>query len=305
MQLHFSKNYAWKYILEASDDNINWETVIDQSDNSSSVNYHYNYGNLGHNVQFIRIKFNSEQASIAEIILYGGDNIAIKQNLLNGTVIGTTGSWSDDPANTRDAVFDFNINTFFDAPSSIGWAGLDLGSANEYQIDSIRYAPRSGDYHLPRLKNGKFEIADNPNFTNQTLLYQVIEQPSFQYYLAKIDNTESGRYVRYISPSDGFGNISEVEFYGKKIGSNSDKNLANKNEPSIFIDRNSHIINISFNETIVTERIINLFSTTGSVIKQVITKEQNALIAYNNIAKGSYIVQINSNDSNYRTKVIL
>lgn len=105
LKLTFPFSSAWKYIIEVSADNVVWTKVIDQSDNSTPVLSHYNTGELGRNIRYVRITFNSSEAALSELSVFGTENSAVKTNILTGTVIGTTGSYGNDPSSTKDAVF--------------------------------------------------------------------------------------------------------------------------------------------------------------------------------------------------------
>lgn len=60
---------------------------------------------------------------------------------LKGTVIGTQGSFEDNPARTREAAFDGNLLTYFDAPAWDGcWVGIDFGAP--VQVRRIDFVPR-------------------------------------------------------------------------------------------------------------------------------------------------------------------
>ena len=76
--------------------------------------------------------------NVAEIEFYGAGG-----KKLNGTVIGTLGSWTNSTM-TRDKVFDGDVTTYFDAdiPDN-AWVGLDLGEPAA--ISKIRFLPRFDD----------------------------------------------------------------------------------------------------------------------------------------------------------------
>lgn len=62
-------------------------------------------------------------ANIAELYFFDHSGKEIK-----GKIIGTEGSWGDRQAYTREAAFDGNILTFFDAPDGDStWVGVDFG----------------------------------------------------------------------------------------------------------------------------------------------------------------------------------
>lgn len=67
-------------------------------------------------------------------------------NPLRGKVIGTEGSYGDNPERTKEKVFDGDAVTFFDAKTSDGtWVGLDL--EHPRNIKSIRFMART-DYNI-------------------------------------------------------------------------------------------------------------------------------------------------------------
>ena len=66
---------------------------------------------------------------------------------LRGTIIGTPGSYLDDPRRTREAVFDGDPFTFFDSTDpNNSWAGMDFGEP--VSIGSVEYAFRSDDNNI-------------------------------------------------------------------------------------------------------------------------------------------------------------
>jgi hypothetical protein len=67
--------------------------------------------------------------------------------------------------------------------------------------------------HPLKLKGGRFEGSNYPDFTNSQLLYEI---DYFPFYMnQKIIHTDKTyRYVRYISPKGSGGNIAEITFYG-------------------------------------------------------------------------------------------
>lgn len=136
---------------------------------------------------------------------------------LTGTVIGTTGSWNNDPNATRAAVFDDNLNTFFDALEGTGaWAGLDLGAGASKQIAAIRFAPRA--FYSWRMNGGTFQGANSADFSDAVTLHTVAGAPvEGVLTLQLVSNSTAFRYVRYLSPNDGFCNVAEVEFYGTDV----------------------------------------------------------------------------------------
>ncbi len=133
-------------------------------------------------------------------------------HLLSGAAIGTAGSWNNS-GNTIAKVFDGNLSTFFDAPTGNGdWVGLDLGSPQN--ITQIAFAPRSG--FTNRMVGGVFQVSNTADFSSGvTTIYTVTAAPTAG-SLTTIPVSPGGtfRYIRYLSPNGGFGNIAEFEVFG-------------------------------------------------------------------------------------------
>jgi M6 family metalloprotease-like protein len=134
---------------------------------------------------------------------------------LQGTVIGTPGSWNGS-GNTREKAFDGNINTYFDASVDVAWTGLDLSAT--YKVTTIRYVPRAG--LEGRMIGGKFQGSNAEDFSTYTDLATVVAKPSFTWNCFDVSSTASFKYLRYIGPEGGVGNIAEIEFYGTPQAAN-------------------------------------------------------------------------------------
>ncbi len=133
--------------------------------------------------------------------------------MLAGSVIGTSGSWGDS-GDTIDKVFDGNLGTFFDAPVGNGaWVGLDFGAGTSNVIAQVKYCPRSG--FESRMVGGVFQGANQSDFSDAVTLYTVSALPVSGVFTAvDISNTSAFRYVRFLSPDNGFSNVAELEFHG-------------------------------------------------------------------------------------------
>lgn len=138
--------------------------------------------------------------------------------ILAGAVIGTPGSWGDS-GDTIDKVFDGNLGTFFDAPIGNGaWVGLDFGTGTSNVIKQIKYCPRS-DFES-RMVGGVFQGANQSDFSDAVTLYTVSALPvSGMFTTVNISNTSAFRYVRFLSPDNGWGNVAELEFLGYSLES--------------------------------------------------------------------------------------
>ena len=131
---------------------------------------------------------------------------------LVGTVIGTPGSHNHG-GSVKEKVFDGDLGTFFDAPSGDGaWVGLDLGRPK--RIARIRYAPRAT--LEGRMVGGKFQGSSSPDFSAGVADVFTISAvpPAGTLTDQTIVGPEPFRYVRYLAPNAGYGNVSEVEFWG-------------------------------------------------------------------------------------------
>ena len=132
---------------------------------------------------------------------------------LAGAIIGTPGSYGGS-GNTITNVFDNNLNTFFDGPAANGcWVGLDFGVSVNNVITQINYCPRAT--FESRMVGGIFQGANQADFSDAVTLATVATQPATGVFTsAGITNITAFRYVRYLSPNNGWGNVAELQFYG-------------------------------------------------------------------------------------------
>lgn len=133
---------------------------------------------------------------------------------LTGTVISDMGgSWNDDPNTDAAKAFDNNPATFYDSKNAnAAWVGLDLGKT--HKIEKIRFAPRST--HYGRMTGGKFQASNVADFSAGVVDLYAIANPlaAGTWGEALVDHSSAYRYVRYLSPDNGFCNVAEIEFYG-------------------------------------------------------------------------------------------
>lgn len=155
---------------------------------------------------------------------------------LTGTIIGTTGSWNNNASTTRSAVFDGRLDTYFDATQSYGaWAGIDLGEDYAASVTEIRYCPRES--HPQRMSGGRFQVANKSTFSDAVTIYTVNGTPSTNILTSvAVDCPDYYRYLRYISPGDGYCNVAEVEFYGRlvKVSAGVDNISLTTNDDKVF-----------------------------------------------------------------------
>src|SRR6266496_1087671 len=88
---------------------------------------------------------------------------ALADNLLTGTIIGTSGSFNN-AGNTKEKAMDGNTATFFDAPTANNdWVGLDMTGQLPKMVTSVRYFPRAS--FAGRMLNGIFQGANVADFS--------------------------------------------------------------------------------------------------------------------------------------------
>ncbi len=131
-------------------------------------------------------------------------------NSLAGTAFGTSPAYA--AGSEYDKAFDGNTNTFFDFNGANGgYTGLDLGVASV--INGIRFFPRGGNEG--RMNGGKFQGSNVANFASGVVdLYTITSAPASGWNETSVNNATSFRYVRYLSPNNGYCNVAEIQFCG-------------------------------------------------------------------------------------------
>jgi Carbohydrate binding module (family 6)/Ricin-type beta-trefoil lectin domain-like len=148
-------------------------------------------------------------------IAYGADPCSGVQgggNGLKGTTFGLTPSWSAGSEYCKAT--DGDINTFYDAAQAdSAYTGLDFGSG--VQIGKIRFSPRPG--YESRMVGGKFQVSFSSDSTGYADLYTITTTPAAGWNEVSVSNPFPNqrplRWVRYLAPTGGYGNIAEMEFY--------------------------------------------------------------------------------------------
>jgi len=132
---------------------------------------------------------------------------------ITGTIYGSPdGPYGGNAANAFTAAFDGNTSTFFDNSAGTGYAGMQFGAPKV--VKAIRVYPRT--QCGMRVYKGFIQGSnDGVNYTN---LYEFNYAPcgfitTAPYTSFYINNNTAYTYYRYISPSWGYGDIAEVEFY--------------------------------------------------------------------------------------------
>ena len=220
VQLVFPALGNYGYQIQVSPDSVNWTTVVDQSLNSSSEGSRTAVGNFGSGIQFLRVQFTNMPAGLtpglAEVTVGGGSGLAFNFGQLGGTIIGTDGSSNNVAANLKESAMDFNPSTFFDGPDASGdWVGLDFGSGAKTNISQVGYYPRNDTpNYAGRMVGGVFQGANSPDFSDAVNLCTITNAPPpGAYTLQAVANTNTFRYVRYVSGANGFCDVAELEFF--------------------------------------------------------------------------------------------
>ncbi len=129
---------------------------------------------------------------------------------LTGTVYGSPGS---DDAHSAATVYDGNPNTFFDATDADGaYAGIDLGVGSSAVVTKIRFLPRANQ--PGRMTGGVFEgCADGPTSGCATMATVTWNPATDDWRQVTVSDSTPFRWLRYVAPAGGYGNVAEVEFY--------------------------------------------------------------------------------------------
>jgi len=201
--------------------------------------------------------------------------------------------------NDGDKAFDGNISTFSDADVATGgYTGLDLGS--EKTVTTIKYYPRAG--LAVRLSGGKFQGSnDNSTWID---IYTIGATPTSNWTSVNVNG--SYRYIRYLSPANGYCNVAEIEFWGcspqitgnaATINKNSDSNILN-----IFPNpvKSGDILNIKGSEN----SIVEIHTLEGKLVynSKLIN---NFLRLPASIKRGLYFVTVKANQQILMGKLIV
>lgn len=68
------------------------------------------------------------------------------------------------------------------------------------------------NFILNRMKNGQFQVADNPSFNNAKTIYITPEIQEIRPYYVDVDSVAC-KYIRYFSARGAFVSMAEIEFY--------------------------------------------------------------------------------------------
>lgn len=222
IELTFPTADRYCYVIEVSKDGDNWSKVVDQSQTTLTAQKCMAVGNFGDDISYVKVTFTSHLAGLAEVRVGGsGQKGLIKDDVLSGTIIGTSGAWNNNEKNMKEAAMDFDGDTFFDGPSggSPFWVGLDLGYNMEARLQGVSYMPRynsNSSNYAERMIGGKFQIANKADFSDAKDVFVIDTKPTYKVYNTgeSSDTNTKVRYVRYLSTDAGNGNVAELLFRG-------------------------------------------------------------------------------------------
>jgi hypothetical protein len=129
---------------------------------------------------------------------------------VNGKAFGRQPYWNS--SWSAEKTFDGNIHSGYHFRSrDHGYVGLDLGEDNTKAVKKARFICRKGLGR--RMTNNKLQ--GSLDGTNYVDLFTIEEEPKFEWTSVPITDETSYRFYRYydVPGGDGYGNISELEFY--------------------------------------------------------------------------------------------
>ena len=94
------------------------------------------------------------------------------------------------------------------------------------------------DYLPPIMVGGKFQGANQPDFSDAVTLYTITDEPTFKYTAVASASSKPFRYVRYQSSDKTWGNMAEVEFYAEGSDTPLKGKVIGKYIPSMYYPRN-------------------------------------------------------------------
>ena len=187
------------------------------------------------------------------------------QTKLSGTPIGTASS-------SAQNAFDNNVATVYKTGSpSYSWVGLDLGE--QHVITSVAWTP---SYSYPdAVMLGIFQGANSPDFSDAVPIYLISNNVYGGIRAEGEVNCSRGfRYVRYVSPSNKYCEVADLEFYGQK-GAGDDSHLWQvTNLPTVVINTiNGEIPNdkehdISSTVIIISENGSNILDKSDTGVRE-------------------------------------
>ncbi|MGH3366614.1 MAG: family 20 glycosylhydrolase [Nocardioidaceae bacterium] len=132
--------------------------------------------------------------------------------MLSGEPYGTSPAW-DNSSSTFEKAFDRDpVTNFLYAEPNGGYTGQDLGAGHESTVSAVRFFPGANDTQLDRMTGGRFEGCTDGPTSGCTTLATVAERPGFGWNELPVTDPGTYRWLRYVSPDDGYTSVAEIEF---------------------------------------------------------------------------------------------
>lgn len=152
-----------------------------------------------------------DQLGTAPGVPEAGDPEAV---LLHGTPYGSSPAF--DPSSTYDKAYDGDVTTYFDyAQPNGGYTGIDLGAGHAARITKIRFVPRASQ--PARMTGGRFQGCTDGPTTGCHDLATVTWRPTYDWYEITVTDPAAYRWLRYLSPDNGFANVAEIQYYSAPV----------------------------------------------------------------------------------------
>jgi hypothetical protein len=296
--------YARYFQIQLSNDNVNWTTIKDVSNNTSQVNDLINLNGTGRYVKMYGItRATSYGYSIYELEVYGSAttsqvNIAYKKAFATSS--------NENATLTGDKALDGDGSTrwssAFSEPQHII---ADLGSIHSITRIKIDWEAAYAKY---------FQLQTSNDNVNWTTVRDVPNNTAIKHDFTNLN--VNARYVKVycINRATSFGfSIYELEVYGTPAASatfavTNDRDINFEKEPIIYPNPAREFINVEVPQDIegsILISVINALSQT--VLQKTITKIDTAIILLDakDLAEGVYIIFIQSENLNYKKKIVI
>jgi len=184
--------------------------------------------------------------------------------------------------------FDGNTSSFCETGAADAYTGLDFGSVKN--ISKIKFFPRSG--FSVRMTGGKFQGSNNN--TDYTDIYTISTQPADNAWTEALV-TASYQYVRYLSPSNGYLNVGEIEFWSPVVDLSTGLTNPNLKKVALYPNPVKEILSLSVN----ADKII----ITGIDGKEVLMSK-GSNVDLSSLTNGLYLVKYFVGESIGTSKII-
>jgi hypothetical protein len=163
----------------------------------------------GADITQLAAQLTQSEANLVSLSTIYTEKINITQSMATASSISWDGTVNANVNGWR--AFDGDTTTSPDTKTGSGWAQADLGAGNAQVVGSIRFIPRSTN--ISRV-NGALIQGSNDG-TNFDTLFTINGITDLNWHTQLVNSSKAYRYLRYYTPSNGFANIGDLEFYKK------------------------------------------------------------------------------------------